>query len=290
MAIIDTFKKSQELASLPHIASKVLNMIQSKQTDLKDIARVIEADPVLSMKLLRVANSPIFATRTKITSIVHALMLLGTKRICNIVLSVSIYSKFFLNTHKHAAVLMERFFNHSYLTGNVAKTLSIYAKKRFEDYEFIGGLLHDIGKMSMLQVHPREYALVQKLIREERLHDLEAEKEVFGENHVEVGIQVAQLWKLPDEVLMVIAFHRNPGLTEDFKGLVSMVAFSSFYTKVRANRIHKGEDDEIPFDRIESWRILTSLYPDMKTLNKMELQKELDHTIRIAPDAITNFK
>lgn len=290
MAVIDIFKKTQELASLPHIASKVLRMIQDKKTDLKDIARIIESDPILSLKILRVANSPIFATRTKITSIVHALMLLGTKRICNIVLSVSIYSKFFLNTHKQAAIIMERFFNHSYLTGNVAKAFCQYAKIRYDDYEFIGGLMHEIGKMAMLQVHPREYALVQKLIRERRLHDLEAEKEVFGENYVEVGIQVAQLWKLPDEVLMIIAFHRNPNLSEEYKGLVAIVSFSSVYTKLRAYNIHKGEDDEIPYDRIESWKVITQVFPEVNLINKEELQKELDYTIRVAPEAIANFK
>jgi putative nucleotidyltransferase with HDIG domain len=290
MAIIDTFKRSQELASLPHIAQKVLSMMQDKKHDIKDVARVIEADPVLSMKLIRVANSPIFAVRSKITSIHHALMLLGTKRISNIVLSVSIYSKFFLNTHRQAAVLMERFFNHSYLTANTGKAFTNFLRLKFEDNEFIGGLLHDIGKMAMLQVHPREYSLVQKLIREERLHDLEAEKEVFGENHVEVGIQVAQLWQLPDEVLMIIAFHRNPSISDDYKALIASVSFCANYVRARANRINRNDEEPFYFEPLESWRVLLKLYPDFKEINQKELMRELDYAIRVAPEAIQNFK
>ncbi|MCX6147861.1 MAG: HDOD domain-containing protein [Candidatus Kapabacteria bacterium] len=290
MAIIDALKRSQELASLPHIASKVLNLIQNKKVDLSEIARVIESDPILSMKLIRVANSPIFATRTKITSINHALMLLGTKRISNIVLSVSIYSKFFTNTHKGAAVLMERFFNHSYLTGNTSKTFAAYLNMNFNDNEFIGGLLHDIGKMAMLQVHPREYSLVQKLIREEGLYDLEAEKEVFGENHIEVGIQVAQLWKLPEEIVMIIAFYRNPSVTDEYKELIATVGFCDYFCKVRANRLVKSDDDEIVFDKLESWRVLCQINPDFKTYNQKEISLAIDDTIRLAPESLSSFK
>jgi putative nucleotidyltransferase with HDIG domain len=290
MAIIDALKRSQELASLPHIASKVLKLIQNKKVDLNEIARVIEGDPILAMKLIRVANSPIFATRTKITSITHALMLLGTKRISNIVLSVSIYSKFFTNTHKGAAVLMERFFNHSYLTGNTAKAFAQHLKLRFDDNEFIGGLLHDVGKMAMLQVHPREYSLVHKLIREEGLYDLDAEKEVFGENHIEVGVQVAQLWKLPDEILMVIAFYRNPSVTDEHVDLVSTVSFCDFFCKVRANRLVKDDSTDFKFEQTEAWRVLCKAHPDYKTYNQNEIMKVLDDNIRQAPDSFAAFK
>ncbi len=290
MAIIDTLKRSQELASLPHIASKVLKLIQNKKVELGEIARVIEADPILSMKLIRVANSPIFATRTKITSITHALMLLGTKRISNIVLSVSIYSKFFMNTHKGAAVLMERFFNHSYLTGNTSKAFAQHLKLRFNDNEFIGGLLHDIGKMAMLQVHPREYSLVHKMIREEGLYDLDAEKEVFGENHIEVGIQVAQLWKLPEEIIMIIAFYRNPSVTDEFKDLVATVGFCDFFCKMRANRLVKDETADFKYEQTEAWRVLCQAYPDFKTYNQAEITELLDETIRLAPDSLSAFK
>lgn len=290
MAIIDALKRSQELASLPHIASKVLKLIQNKKVDLGEIARVIESDPILSMKLIRVANSPIFATRTKITSINHALMLLGTKRISNIVLSVSIYSKFFTNTHKGAAVLMERFFNHSYLTGNTAKTLASCLKLQFNDNEFIGGLLHDVGKMAMLQVHPREYSLVHKLIREEGLYDLEAEKEVFGENHIEVGIQVAQLWKLPEEIIMIIAFYRNPSVTDEYKELVATVGFCDYFCKVRANRLIKTDEDDFKFEQLESWRVLCQINPDYKNYNQSEIIASIDDTIRLAPESLSSFK
>lgn len=289
MAIIDSIKKNQDLASLPHVAGKILKMIQSKSAELNEIAKMIEADPILTMKLLRVANSPIFATRSEIRSIQHALMLLGMKRISNIVLSVSIYSKFFMNTHKNAAILMERFFQHSYLTGMTSKTLSQILRRQFDDNEFVGGLLHDIGKMAMLQVHPKEYSLVRQLITQERLNELAAEKEVFGENHIEVGLQMAHLWKLPEEIHRVIAFYKFPAQSDQLRDLISIVSFSDVYTKVRANMVNKNEDD-FNFSNVEAWKVLCKIIPELKKINVNKLTKHLDQTLRKSPESFELLK
>jgi putative nucleotidyltransferase with HDIG domain len=289
MAIIDSIKKNQDLASLPHIAGKILKMIQAKSAELNEIAKLIEADPILTMKILRVANSPIFATRSEIRSIQHALMLLGMKRISNIVLSVSIYSKFFMNTHKNAAILMERFFQHSYLTGMTSKTLSQILRRQFDDNEFVGGLLHDIGKMAMLQVHPKEYSLVRQLITQERLNELAAEKEVFGENHIEVGLQMAHLWKLPEEIHRIIAFYKFPAQADQLRDLISIVSFADVYTKVRANMVHK-EEDNFNYSNVEAWKVLCQVIPELKKINVNKLTKHLDQTLRKSPESFELLK
>lgn len=283
MAIIDAIKKNQDLASLPHIAGKVLKLIQNKNAELSEIARLIEADPILTMKLLRVANSPIFATRNEIRSIQHALMLLGMKRISNIVLSVSIYSKFFISAHKNAAILMERFFQHSYLTGMTAKTLTQILRKDFEDNEFVGGLLHDIGKMAMLQVHPKEYSLVRQLIIQENLNELAAEKEVFNENHIEVGLQIAHLWKLPEEIHRIIAFYKFPSQNDNLIDLVAIVSFADAFAKIRSNMI-KPEEDDFNYGSIEAWRVLVNQIPELRKINIQKLTSHLDHTLRKSPE------
>lgn len=283
MAIIDAIKKNQDLASLPHVAGRVLKLIQNKNAELNQIAKLIEADPILTMKLLRVANSPIFATRNEIRSIQHALMLLGMKRISNIVLSVSIYSKFFINAHKNAAVLMERFFQHSYLTGMTAKTLTQILRKNFEDNEFVGGLLHDIGKMAMLQVHPKEYSLVRQLISQEGLNELAAEKEVFNENHIEVGLQIAHLWKLPEEIHRIIAFYKFPSQNDSLIDLVAIVSFADAFTKIRANMVNENQDD-FNYASIEAWRVLVQQMPELRKINVHKLTSHLDHTLQKSPE------
>ena len=261
----------------------MLKLIQNKNAELSEIARLIEADPILTMKLLRVANSPIFATRNEIRSIQHALMLLGMKRISNIVLSVSIYSKFFISAHKNAAILMERFFQHSYLTGMTAKTLTQILRKDFEDNEFVGGLLHDIGKMAMLQVHPKEYSLVRQLIIQENLNELAAEKEVFNENHIEVGLQIAHLWKLPEEIHRIIAFYKFPSQNDNLIDLVAIVSFADAFAKIRSNMI-KPEEDDFNYGSIEAWRVLVSQIPELRKINIQKLTSHLDHTLRKSPE------
>lgn len=293
MSIIDKIKKNQDLASLPHIASKVLKMIQNKDADINEIARVLEADPVLTMKILRVANSPIFATRGEINNINHALMLLGMKRISNIVISVSIYSKFFISTHKNAAMLMERFFTHSYLTAMLSKSLAQILRKKFEDNEFTGGLLHDIGKMAMLQVHPKEYSLVRQLIMQEGLNELAAEKEVFSENHVEIGLQMAHLWKLPEEIHRIIAFYKFPDQNDDLLDLVSIVGFCDVYAKQRDNILavpNAWEEEPFNYGKVDAWKVLCKVIPELKKINVNKLTKHLDITLRKAPKDLEMFK
>ena len=293
MSIIEKIKKNQDLASLPHIASKVLKLIQEKDTDINEIARVLEADPILTMKILRVANSPIFATRGEINNINHALMLLGMKRVSNIVVSVSIYSKFFISTNKNAAMIMEQFFVHSYLTAMVSKSLSLILKKNFEDNEFTGGLLHDIGKMAMLQIHPKEYSLVRQMIIQENLNELTAEKEVFGVNHVEVGLEMAKLWKLPEEIFRVIAFYKFTSQNDKLRDLVSIIGFSDSYAKTRTELVKDSDlANETPFEygKVEAWRTLCEEIPKLKKINVKKLTKHLDITLVKAPKDLEMFK
>ncbi len=291
MAVIDAIKKNQDLASLPHIAGKVLKMIQTRNTDLNQIAKLIESDPVLTMKLLRVANSPIFAQKSEIRSMQHALMLLGMKRISNIVLSVSIYSKFFANTHKHAAQLMEVFFAHSYATALLSKTISQIFRKQFDDNEYVGGLLHDIGKMVMLQVHPKEYSLVRQLIKQEGLNELSAEKEIFGENHVEVGLQLAFMWKLPEEIHRIIAFYKFPQQCDQMVDLVSIVGLSDEFARERAgllalDRPLTSSESTFPYANSQSWRVLVEQMPELKKINIGKLTKHLDQVLKKAPESM----
>ena len=124
MSIIETLIETQEFATLPPVASKVLAMLEDDNIDIRNLSKVIEADASLTLKLLRVANSPLYATRTEINTIHQAIITLGLNRLTNIVLGVSIFSKFLLSSQKIAAELMQKFWWHASCTGMVAKSLS----------------------------------------------------------------------------------------------------------------------------------------------------------------------
>ncbi|MBK9248432.1 MAG: HDOD domain-containing protein [Ignavibacteria bacterium] len=183
MSILDIIGGAQEFATLPPVAGRVLALLESDNADLKEITQIIETDVSLTLKILQMANSPLYAVRSTFTTLNQAILALGLNRIANIVLSVAIFSTFMMHSRSQSAPYMEQFWNHSSSTGMVAKSLAVKIKRQFRDVEFIGGLLHDIGKMAMIQFDPERYAQSKVLTLEKGMSDIDAEMETFGESY-----------------------------------------------------------------------------------------------------------
>lgn len=276
-SLVSSLIETQEFATLPPVAARVLKLLEDDNIDIRNISKVIEADASLTLKLLRVANSPLYATRTEISSIHQAIITLGLNRLTNIVLGVSIFSRFLLSSQKEASELMQKFWWHSSCTGIVAKALSAKIKKFYRENEFIGGLLHDIGKLAMLQYDAGKYAKVIELINEKNMLDHEAEREIFGTDHMEVGEHIAVLWKLPEELTNIIAHHWKPASAPSSKELVSVVRFADLLCEMWGAGIFEGYR-EIRFENEEAWITLKKSYPDLQDLDveifTFELEEE----------------
>lgn len=279
MSFLNVLIETQEFATLPPVATKVLKLLEDDNTDIREIAKVIEADASLTLKLLRVANSPLYATRTEINSIHQAIITLGLNRLTNIVLGVSIFSKFLLSSQKVAAELMEKFWWHASCTGIVAKSISAKINRFFKEMDFIGGLLHDIGKLAMLQFDAAKFKQVYDMVHEKNIMDLEAEKEIFGANHQEVGEQIAKLWKLPEDLTKIIAFHTQPSKLVTHRELVSVVRFADQLCEIWGADIGEGFNS-INFAEEECWLVLCDSYPFLKELDVEILTFELEEEFK----------
>ena len=263
MAILNELLEAQEFATLPVVAARVLKLLENDNIDIRDIAKVIEADAALTLKLLRVANSPLYATRTEVSSIQQAIITLGLNRLTNIVLGISIFSRFLLSSQKQAANIMENFWRHSSCTGMVAKSLSYKLKISFKEIEFIGGLLHNIGKMAMIQYDANKYNLVIDLITHNNITDSEAEIMIFGISHTEVGEHIGKLWKLPEDLSLIISNHTHPALLTSQQDIVAVVRFADVLCELWGASIYEGL--KIPdLSEEESWKVLCEFKPEIK--------------------------
>jgi putative nucleotidyltransferase with HDIG domain len=263
MSILNELLEAQEFATLPVVAARVLKLLENENIDIRDIAKVIEADAALTLKLLRVANSPLYATRTEVSSIQQAIITLGLNRLTNIVLGISIFSRFLLSSQKQAANIMEKFWWHSSCTGMVAKSLSSKLKISFKEIEFIGGLLHDIGKMAMIQYDANKYNLVVDLITRNNITDSEAETMIFGVSHTEVGEHIGKLWKLPEDLALIISMHTHPALLTSHQEIVAVVRFADVLCELWGASIYEGLT--IPdLSEEESWKVLCEFKPEIK--------------------------
>jgi len=254
MSIIQDILQTQEFATLPTLVSRLLNLIADDNVDTREISSVIETDASLTLKILRVSNSPLYATRSEITSINQAILNLGLNRLTNIVLGVSIFSKFLMGSRKNIAQLMQKFWWHTSCTGMVAKSLAVQLDLNFKENEFIGGLLHDIGKLAMLQYDSERFNEVIALVENGDV-DVIAEKKIYGVDHTEIGTEIARLWKLPNDLQNIIAFHTRPEESLESQELISVVRVADLLTEIWDAGFYEGLK-YISIEESPAWKIL----------------------------------
>lgn len=274
MGFLESIAETQELVSLPTVATKVLSLLEKDDADVRSIAQHVESDASIAMKILRLANSPMFALRSPVSSINQAILTIGLNRVTNIVLGVSIFSKFVYLSRSSAAQFVDKFWAHSAATAAVSKAITVKLKKNFQDAEFIGGLIHDIGKLAMLQYDANSFTDVLKLIDEQDTADIEAEVKIYGATHSQAGEVIARMWKLPDSLQAIVAFHDNPGVAGDHKGVASVVRLADILCEQWGAGIGEHVQD-ITIAEDSSWKNLCSLYPELNSMQADKFCEEL---------------
>ncbi|GAB1370337.1 HDOD domain-containing protein [Candidatus Kapaibacterium sp.] len=282
MSSVHEFIQTQEFATLPAVVTKILELLEKDEVDIRAVSGLIETDAPLTLKLLRVANSPLYALRSEVNSIHQAILHLGINRLTNIVIGVSIFSKFFITKNKAINTLLEDFWWHSSCVGMISKSMATKTGKFFKEVEFLGGLLHDIGKLAMIQFDVDKYLEVIRLVEEENHSDHQAEEIVFGTNHTLVGSEIAKLWKLPSELQDIIKYHENIQELYRNKELVAFVRLADLLAEVWGASFHEG----LKLLRLEeepSWKILETSYPEFKQIDlelfTFELETDFKRTV-----------
>jgi len=286
MKVINQIIETQEFATLPPVAAKVLSLLNDYDVSVRDLSAVIEADASLTLYLHKVANSPLYGHRSEITSINQAIVIMGLNRLTNVVLGVSIFSKFLLSSQRDTAKLMEKFWWHSSCTGMVAKALSKRINDQYNDFEFIGGLLHDIGKLAMIQFDINAYNRVIELIINDKRLDTDAENEVFGVDHTKVGAEIAKLWKLPHELIKIIENHSNQGLSGKTQNLITIVRVADLLCESWGADFYEGLSEINVFES-EAWQDLITRNPKLNDIDLEKFSNELREEFKKSADFLS---
>ncbi len=206
--IEDILKQVRFLKPTSGAVIKVLNVLNDPNTDAEEIKDAILLDPALTADVLRISNSAFFAFRQKITSIKHAVVLLGRKILKKIVFTVQM--KGILNKKLKGYPQTEHtLWEHSLVAAVSAELIAEKLKYKNKELAYIGGLLHDIGKIILDQYVKNAFEEITKKLAE-GMDLLNIEKEMFGYNHAEIGGIIAENWQLPLPIKESIAFHHYP--------------------------------------------------------------------------------
>ncbi len=207
--LLQTILKSDELPTLPTVASQLIILTSREETTLADIAELVSQDISLSAKILKVSNSAFYSFPQQIGSIKQAVSILGINAVRSLVLS------FTFLTIKGGKVKsrfdFEKFWEKSLTSAVAAKLILENVKDADTEEVFVSGLLQNLGELILARSFPKEYDKVLQAVEDEQHDTLTAEENVFGINHTEVGTEVAKNWGFPDVLLKPIQYHHNPG-------------------------------------------------------------------------------
>ena len=234
------------LPSVPALYLAILDEVRAGDASIQRIGRIIARDVSMTAKLLQLVNSAFFGLRSHIPSIQQAVSMLGLRMIKALVLSVQVFAQY--DPNKVEGFQIEALMNHSVATGVLARTIATVEKQdqQMRDDAFLGGMLHDVGKLMLADNLPQQYAEVLASRPERSILLWEAEHETFGASHAEVGAYLMGLWGLPDSIVESLAFHHRPSgcVHRRFSPLTAVHVADAFEHEEKAGDVAAAGLDE----------------------------------------------
>ncbi len=209
LVIEDLDRVIEQVRPIPQIALKVLRMISEQTYRHADVVNEIMQDQVMSAKMIGFCNSVFFGLRTRVDSIERALFVVGEKWLLQVILTTAL-EEFLSQTEEGYSLCKGGLFQHACGTAALAKSLAQFADKIPGDLAYTAGLLHDIGKAVLDQSLHARRPLFYRSLQANNGDLIEAEKELFGITHPEVGSQLATHWSIPETLAEAIRHHHQP--------------------------------------------------------------------------------
>jgi len=214
---------------IPDIAAKILTVTEEKvDISFRELENTIKMDPGLSAKILRVANSALYARQREVKNLQTAITLLGFKTIKSLVLLITASNMF---SKSQNAAFYKFYWKHSVINAFMARSFAEKAKLRqLADECFLSGLLHDIGQVALYNANPERYAQVLELAKKEKKRISEIEESLFETNHRDVGASVLKNWSFPDVYVDSAAEHGSANITSPHKQSILIISIADFIT------------------------------------------------------------
>ncbi len=240
-------RKLDSLPTLSPVIQNILTTIDNPEHGAKELGEVISHDQSLSAYLLRLVNSAFYGHLRQITSISHAIVILGHSTVKNMALSVSAFNS---EPEEGEPFLdRKRFWIHSLGVAYGCRIIHERVGRNGDGLDsgsiFLCGLLHDIGKVILDNCYNKEYAIALKRAKKEHRWIDEMEKDLFGVDHCEIGYYLASKWQLPDLLVNTIRYHHSPNesIPEHLKATMIVHLADDLCRKIK---LGYGGDEGLP--------------------------------------------
>lgn len=221
-AFIRRLDTIHELPTLSTVAMKLSQLLMDINISAKDVAEVIQYDQAIVTKLLKMVNSAFFGFSNKVSSVQHALMLLGFNTVRNAIIAIDVINALTTN-NKIKGFDISAFWHHAIGVAVLSRYLDEETGHRFREDVFTAGIIHDIGKIIMAHYFGDQFQAVMETMNREKINFWEAEHRHFPMNHADVGSQLAKRWHLPEAMCDVIGRHHSTSKSSTGDDLVHIV-------------------------------------------------------------------
>ncbi|MDA8429027.1 MAG: HDOD domain-containing protein [Geobacteraceae bacterium] len=282
--------KIDDLPTIPVVATQVLQLLDQPDVQIEEVADLMLSDQVMTARVMKMINSPVYKPEHEITSLKRALVFLGLRHIREVALTTSFINAFDENK---GAMEIGAFWEHSFGVGMVSK---IIAKKvGYPDLEkaYIAGIIHNLGEVFLSNFMRDEFQAVLDSIKDKPVKLVDAEIEQLGTSHCEIGLCMARKWNFPEVYCEVISLHHTPSEAVIDPVLCAIVNLSDLFCSVR--ELNFGGREWISFNLFEeeAWQILKKQSPQFAEMDVERFCYELDDAIpdvKALVDSIFNSK
>ncbi len=196
------------LPTLPQVATRLMQLLSDPEASMGEIVDTISKDPATSAKVLRLTNSAYYGVPRTVTSIRQAVALLGMRTTRNLAMGLSVVNSFGKEGQR-GGFNYHQFWRHSVGAGYLCSALGKKAQAEDTELLFLGGLLHDIGKLVIAQYDPETAKEVLLRVKKESMPMHEAESGVMGATHADVGVWLCERWQLPEKLVDMVRLHHD---------------------------------------------------------------------------------
>ncbi|MEO6595445.1 MAG: HDOD domain-containing protein [Planctomycetota bacterium] len=224
--ILGLVNSTIELPTMPEVLLKLNEVMNRADASAADVAQVIAKDPAVSTNILRIVNSAYYGLQVRVSSVSLAVSVMGFNMTKKVALKAAVFSAFSKRREKIQHFDPLAFWKHAMFTGVAARSLAA-ASSAFTDTHpedmYIAGLLHDIGKIILMEkAAPRYLGVLRKAAQEQR-SETEVELQDLGFTHADVGSVLAIKWSLPEDLAIAIRYHHSPSRDPFHRSLSSLI-------------------------------------------------------------------
>ena len=241
------------MGSYQPILTELESVLADPQSNLLKIGEVIEKDPDLTARLLRLGNSSFYGFSSRLETVTEAISLIGIQQVQDLIVASSVIETFAGISPEF--IDMERFWRHSLACGIGTRLLAIAKRVPKPDKLFVAGLLHDVGRLVLFSQGGRKAQEVFELRRaSDRMLLREAEAKVLGFDHAQIGEALLRAWRYPNNLVHAVGCHHFPMSAGAFRTEAAFVHVADHLV----NAMQEGSSGEplVPPLNLKAWELL----------------------------------